>query len=362
MDVRILLNPDNRSTVARTTRAALRPAATAWRTVGVVRNALFDAGIFRSYPLGIATVSIGNISTGGTGKTPMVVEIVQRLQEAGHHPAVLHRGYGPHDGTSDEHQLFESTLGTDVPVVANPDRRTGAAKILRAWPETSVFVLDDGFQHRCVHRDLDLVLVDASAPLQNGRVLPAGLLREGPASLRRADAVILTHAEQVPPPAIDGLSRFIEARSGHPPLAHASHTWRELLPSEGPPFPTSDLAHRAVFGACGIGNPNAFEAMLRQHAGRLLDVRSFPDHHRFDHETVQEVLDTAHGMGADTVVVTEKDWMKWRPLVPNLVLHGLGLVRPKLAITFNEGGRALNDLLHRHLPAPENTHGPGRPD
>jgi len=350
MDARTLLNPANRQRHARFVRGALRPAAAAYRAIGAVRNTLYDLNLCRSHRLGVPTISVGNLSAGGTGKTPMVIEVVRRLQAMGHHPAILHRGYGGRGGPSDEHRLFVATLGDNVPVMANPSRRAGASKVLRRWPTTSVFVLDDGFQHRGVHRDLDLVLVDISMPLRDAQMLPAGLMREPVTALRRADGVVLTHLEQVEAAVAETVERDIERWTGHPPLARTRHAWLNLRCDEGPDLPLSALAGRHVLVACGIGNPDAFATTARRYAGRVDAVRPFADHQRFDQTSAQQVLDDARRVGSDTVLITEKDWVKWAPIMAPIQRHGLKIWRPRLNIVFDAGEAAVEAALRQSLP------------
>ena len=353
MDAPPLLNRRNRRLPAVAVRTALRPAGWLWRSITASRNALYDARLLPALPLSRPTLSVGNLTTGGTGKTPMVIDLVRRVRGHGHRPAVLHRGYGGGDRTSDEHLLYQACLDPEVPVVADPDRRAAATRTLAERPEITLFILDDGFQHRKVQRDLDLVLVDASVPLQEQRVLPAGFLREGSRGLRRADAVVLTHLEQIDDDAVPRLVRFIAPRAGDVPVIRARHVWRHLLRCDDGTLPISALAEARVVGACGIGNPGAFEAMVRHHAGATVAFHTFPDHHPVDHATAQSVLDAAHRLNADTVIMTEKDWMKWRSVLPELNRHGLELLRPALAITFDEGEEDLDSLLRTRLPVPE---------
>src|SRR5580658_2492398 len=163
------------------------PGAIALRTAAAIaepfyaaatdlRNRLYDWSILKTHPLGRPTVSVGNLTTGGTGKTPIVQWMTRRLLAEGHKPAILMRGYkSTANGGSDERALLETP---QIPVIADPDRRGGAIMALRQHPGTTVFVLDDGMQHRRAARDFELVLIHAAHPWGYGHVFPRGLLRE----------------------------------------------------------------------------------------------------------------------------------------------------------------------------------------
>jgi tetraacyldisaccharide 4'-kinase len=194
-----------------------------------LRNAAFDRGWRAIHRPHVPVISIGNITTGGTGKTPMVACIVGKLQALGRRPAVLMRGYHrDRAGRSDEQELLHELL-PGVPVLAQPDRVAAAQRLQREHPDANVIVLDDGFQHRPIGRDLDIVLIDATNPFGFGRLLPRGLLREPPAELQRADAVIVTRADTLTGEQRTALDRQIKALHGHPPLAHTAHVWAGVM-------------------------------------------------------------------------------------------------------------------------------------
>ena len=184
------------ASAARSGLALLEPSYT---LAIAARNTLFDKHLRRTRHLLHPVISIGNLTTGGTGKTPMVIDLARRLRALGRRPAILTRGYKSTDGFSDEAAVMQLELGQDMPVEVNGDRAAGAAAVLARAPRTDVFLLDDGFQHRQIHRDLDIVLIDATCPFGYGHLLPRGLLREPKVNLARADAVIVTRADQSPP-------------------------------------------------------------------------------------------------------------------------------------------------------------------
>jgi tetraacyldisaccharide 4'-kinase len=263
-----------------------------------VRNALYDGGLFKTHRLPRPVISIGNLTTGGTGKTPIVCWLASELIKAGHRPAVLLRGYKSTNGRSDEAMLIEQRVGPQVTVVANSDRVAGGSQALRQKPDIDVFILDDAFQHRRVERDFDLVLVDATSPFGFDHVLPRGMLREPRGGLRRADAVLVTRADQVTKDQLIEISSALVKLVGDVPVLQAS-------------FALDDSAIRGknAFVFCGIGNPSAFLAQVRSRTA-VTGSRFFPDHHAYSVGDLDEVQTLARSSGAQVLVTTQKDWVK----------------------------------------------------
>lgn len=305
-----------------------------------IRNTLFDAEIKKSHPLGRLTISVGNLTTGGTGKTPMVGFIVSQLLAMGQHPAILLRGYKATDNHgSDEAAVYRTQFGDKVPVIANPSRVEGAATALRDHPDTSCFVLDDGFQHRKAARDLDIVLIDATNPFGYNHLLPRGLMREPKTALKRADAIIITRCDQASPEALAKLDQTLTRITGEAPLAHASHQWTGLVDTQDQPHDLSLLKTKPIIAAIAIGNPAAFERTLRQHTDRVLDVIVQPDHHAWSADSVNALTQSAITQNA-LLLTTEKDYVKW----PKLDQHA-PVYRVKLEIGFGAGQEQLTALI-----------------
>lgn len=291
------------------------------------RNLAYEHGFLRVTPLPRPTISVGNITTGGTGKTPMVRWVAEALRAAGRRPAVLMRGYRRGGAAqSDEQVMLNEWLNRDgaavhVPVHANADRVAGAAEVVREHPELDVFVLDDGFQHRRAGRDLDIVLVNAREPFGFGHVLPRGLLREPMSGLRRAGAFVITHAGEVSPQTISGIEAAIRKHSPAAPIYRADHSAvgfrcgndglaAELTALEG-------LRDRRYFAFCGIGSPQSFEGHLVKLGGVPVGRRRFDDHHDYTRADVAELGREAQSAGADVLVTTAKDWAKLGAIVKN---------------------------------------------
>jgi len=345
------IHTGDHSLLASVARLGLTCLEQPYKAVVTARNIAFDRRWRRIQKLSSPVISVGNITIGGTGKTPMVAHLARRLQAWGANPAVLLRGYRGHSHaakhhTSDEAAMLSNQLGDAIPVVANPDRVRGAEAAMIINPRVNVFLLDDGFQHRTVHRDVDLVLVDATCPFGFNHLLPCGFLREPVHSLRRATAMIVTRADQ-PCPYPD-LDDRIEQASGQRPIAHTAHRWEALRDASEQTHPLDVLSDANVVGMSGIANPAAFEHTLRQHAGTVIDTINMPDHHHYTRSQVESLLQNARQQGANAVVTTEKDWVKWHPLLDLKQPH-LPVYRPDLQLSWLDGAQATDSLLRRCL-------------
>ncbi|HYE02195.1 MAG TPA: tetraacyldisaccharide 4'-kinase [Phycisphaerales bacterium] len=306
------------------------------------RNRRFDRGRgVERVP--VPVVSIGNLSVGGTGKTPIVGVVVSMLRAAGVRTAIALRGYarGAHAPDGDEAALYRSVL-PGVPVIVGPDRAASIRRHLHEHGPLGAVVLDDGFQHRRLARDLDLVLVDASrGPLAGQRLLPAGWLRDPPAALARAHGVIITHAEAVAGTELASLSAQISALHGRPPLAVTRHAWAGLADESERRVPTSALSGQRVVAACAIGNPGPFLRMLAASGARVQERIILPDHDPLGPRTVRRIGDAARRRLADAIVVTEKDWTK----LARAGAWPCPVLRPRLVVDVLSGEEALRRLV-----------------
>ncbi|MCE9589680.1 MAG: tetraacyldisaccharide 4'-kinase [Planctomycetes bacterium] len=344
-----ILSGEDRSIRAAVMRVLLLCAEPFYGLAIHARNLLFNCRLRRGHKLGRTTISVGNITTGGTGKTPVVADLARRLIAMNARPAVLLRGYLDDDGRSDEADVLIRELGSSVPVIAKPDRRLGARIALQHNPAVTVFLLDDGFQRRQVHRDLDLVLIDATNPFGHGHLLPRGLLREPLSGLRRARGIIVTRADLITPDALWALDRTIAERAGRPPIAHAAHVWTGFLDAKDQLLPIDALRARRVIAVTGIGNPDAFETTLRQHAAAVIHHAKLDDHHNYAdlNSILPAICRTAST--DDILVTTEKDWVKWKPRIAGAKTP-LPVYRPVLGIRYLDGEVAVDNLL-RHASA-----------
>jgi tetraacyldisaccharide 4'-kinase len=340
----------------RATRQVLAVAALGYGAGVRLRNAGYRFGLLRVHRLPCRVVCVGNLTAGGTGKTPMVITLGRRLTDGGRKVAVLLRGYGRAESgvevVSDGRNLFldwrqagdEALLLAKslpgVPIVVGGDRMAaGRLALQRFGPDT--LLLDDGFQHRRLHRDLDLVMLDATDPFGGGRLLPRGFLREPVGALRRAHAVILSRTDQAAE--LAALRRCLEQMLPDAPQVLTRHRptgLRELWSDRQ--RPVESLRERRVLALSGIANPFGFHRTLTRLGAVLAAARTFPDHHPYSPADLAGVEGVAREVGAESIVTTEKDAIRIPTGVASLPILAL---RVDLEIT--EGAEALERLLMR---------------
>jgi tetraacyldisaccharide 4'-kinase len=307
-----------------------------------LRNRLYDRGWKRSVRAPLPVVSIGNLTLGGTGKTPCVEYVARFFRQRDLRVAILSRGYGSTGGRNDEALVLEQNL-PDVPHLQGADRLSLAA-IATEELESEVLVLDDGFQHRRLARDLDLVLLDATEPWGHGYLFPRGLLREPPSSLRRAGAIVLTRCEQASVSQLERLRRVVQNRTSGVPIAEAVHRPVEWVNSEGQTAPLDLVLQHPLAAFCGIGNPAAFQQTLHSLGATSLDFRTFVDHHRYTREDVSQLHAWARQQPAAAMIVTtQKDLVKLRVLQ----LGGRPLWALRIALEVRAGKDALEARLEQ---------------
>ena len=272
----------------------------------------FDRGWLGGPSRPVPVVSVGNLTLGGTGKTPMVEWVARWYRQRGVRVAILSRGYqrGGTGGANDEALVLEENL-PDVPHLQDPDRVKIAALAVEEL-ESELLILDDGFQHRRLARDLDIVLLDALEPFGLGRLFPRGLLREPVRSLRRAGLVVLTRADLVPADALRATRAEAERAAGPLRWVVTRHAPIELIGSGVDPEPLDGLPGRKVAAFCGIGNPEGFRRTITTLRGEVAGFRTFPDHHAYDAADVADLTAGPSDSGADLALTTQKDLVKLR--------------------------------------------------
>lgn len=286
-------------------KSLLWPLTLPYGAVVHLRARAYRAGVLRPKRLDGVVISVGNLTTGGTGKTPMVLWIAQRLLAEGKSTGILTRGYrGDSDttvATSDEVRLLQARLGERVAFGVGVHRFAHGKELAKRGVQW--FVLDDGFQHMQLARDVDIVLIDASNPFGGGHLLPAGRLREPRSALARADVVVITRSDRAP--AVEAAIRL----DSDAPIFYA-RTHLESIRAFRGEYPGSEDAEaraRKLFAFSGIGNPDGFRADLREWGFQISGFRVFPDHHRYTLQDVKEIETEARAAGASGVICTEKD-------------------------------------------------------
>jgi tetraacyldisaccharide 4'-kinase len=313
-----------------------------WATC--VRNWLFDVGWKECRRVAVPVISVGNLTLGGTGKTPCVDYVARFYRRMDLRVAILSRGYGSAEGRNDEALVLEENL-PDVPHLQGADRAALAETAVTEL-ESEVLVLDDGFQHRRLARDLDLVLLDATDPWGLGHLFPHGLLRERPASLRRASAVLLTRCDQVPAEKRLRLRTTVNQLAPGVPVIETRHRPVALVNGDGEKAGLEALTRRPVAAFCGLGNPQAFRRTLDGLGATIVSFRTFPDHHPYSRADVEELRAWARRLPADGIVVTtQKDLVKLRLAK----LGGRDLWALVVCLHVETGKDALERKLHEVL-------------
>lgn len=310
----------------------LAPFGKLYSRIMDVRNLLYDRDVLKSYALGARTISVGNLTTGGTGKTPLVSLIAKTLIDEGEAVCILTRGYGRKHPkkrvivSDGERVLVNAETGGDEPVelayklegkaiiVADPDR-VAAAKWARENFPVTAFILDDGFQHRRARRDLDIVCIDATDPCGNGYVLPAGTLRESFKSLKRADAIVITRTEQVES-TID-LEKRLRDRNSTASIFTARTELQGFLALEEFHAKTQRAQRIQLdrpYAFTGIGNPANFFRTVENSGTRLNYKCELEDHFKYSEESIKTINAMAKFEDSNCLITTAKDAVKLKEL------------------------------------------------
>jgi tetraacyldisaccharide 4'-kinase len=289
----------------------------------------------------IPVISVGNITVGGTGKTPMVIWVCNLLGAKDIKCVILSRGYKSANGESDEPSvLVKNCPGTAV--VVNPDRLAGAVEAVKRH-RAQALIMDDGFQHRRLHRDVDIVTIDATLPFGYGKMLPAGLLREPVTALKRAHAAIITRCDLV---SKDELATLVETISGINPnvvVAQTVHAPVRVVTADDKRITLEKLRSKRVFAFCGIANPDTFFVTITSLGANLVGSKIYDDHHKYTSADAAVIRREAARLEAETILTTEKDYNKITPL-PGLILAYLAV-----EIHFVEGQDRIRQLIERSV-------------
>ncbi len=325
----------------------------------------YASGRLASHRLARPVVSVGNLTMGGTGKTPFIEFLAKRFRFEGRRPAILSRGYGrrsrevlvvstgegprvsPDRGGDEPVELARRLPGVIVVVAVRRVDAARAAEELGA----DIFLLDDGYQHLALQRDVNLLLLDAGDPFGGGRFPPAGRLREPLSALARADAFVFTRAERsvASPAALRTLSRW----NPKAPIFHARIRPIGLWNENGSPMPASDLTSRPFVAVCGIARPESFVAALSELGLSPEETICFGDHHRYRERDLARIRRAAAASGSVTVVTTEKDAVKlWGRLPPPVAAVRLGVELIETGFFSFLAPRLGPDRAARPVPAP----------
>jgi len=344
-DFKAIVSGKRRGLGAALLRAGLRVAEVPYKFAVGVRNRRYDRGQAESHRVGAPVICVGNLTLGGTGKTPMVHYVAKWFREQDIRVAIVSRGYGAKgDQQNDEARELHARL-PDVPHIQNPDRVT-ACRLAIDELEMQVIVMDDGFQHRRLERDLDIALIDALEPFGFDHVFPRGTLREPLSGLSRAQIVVLSRADLVTESRRAEIQTRVRSFAPEATWIEVSHQPTELAGTEAvSTAPIETLAGKSVLAFCGLGNPDGFRKTIVSCGAEVKDFREFPDHHTYSREDIESLKVWINEHQPDLVVCTHKDFVKIE--IDELANVPLRALMVELAVSHGEA--AFREVLKRIL-------------
>ena len=309
MDFRELISGKRRDPVSVAFRIGLGVLEVPYAAVVAARNVCYDYGLLPVKRPPIPIVSVGNLTLGGTGKSPMVAWLTQFFLDQGCRPGIISRGYGQTKGGVNDEFLELAFRFPMVPHRQNPNRFAAAQDFL-SERGADILILDDAFQHRRIARDWDIVLLDASEPFGFDRIFPRGTLRESLTSLQRADALLLSRADRIAEEERHRIRKRVQKFAPDAVWGEIAHIPYSLISPSRQEFGVTEVLGKRVLGFCGIGNPAAFRATLERCGAEVVDLVLFPDHHRFTPEDRQRLAKLAARSNVDAAICTMKDLVK----------------------------------------------------
>ncbi len=299
-------------------RLCLQAVSWVYAVIIDIRNFMYDKGWLKVHRTDAVIISVGNITTGGTGKTPLVIWLcseITKLKTKNCRIAILTRGYKATQNSSpktqdysDEPEVFIQSCPEAI-VIVNPNRVEGARESI-SKNGVNVLIMDDGFQHRRLHRDLDIVTIDATCPFGYGKMLPAGLLREPMSALRRANAAVVTRCDQISEILLRELEAHLRQINPNMAIARAIHAPVCVKLADSKKIGIAELKKKKVFAFCGIGNPDAFFNTIRKIGANLAGSKIYNDHHEYTADDINDICQQAKVSKAELILTTQKDWTK----------------------------------------------------
>jgi tetraacyldisaccharide 4'-kinase len=339
-EFRDLVSGRQKGLLATLARGALRVAEMPYTVAVTIRNRRYDRGAAAIHRVDAPIITVGNLSLGGTGKTPMVKWLAKRFENAGLRVAIVSRGYGAADGKHNDEAMELAQALPSVPHIQNRDRVAGAQQAIREF-NSQLLLLDDGFQHRRLGRDLDIVLLDALEPFGFEHVFPRGTLREPLVGLRRANVVCLSRADAVSQSERDVIRERVAKIASQAIWCEAAHAASKLTNASGESQPLEFLANHRVAAFCGIGNPAGFRHTLTAAGCEPVGWQEFPDHHGYSTADQSELVAIAQSCKADMFVCTQKDLVK----LPQQQFGGLPVWAVAIEMKFLRGQEELERIL-----------------
>ena len=346
-----ILSGQQRGFVAAIIKSTLSTFTLPYLAVLNTRNALYKNGIVKSTRLPVKVISIGNITTGGTGKTPLVEFSVKYISKTGKKVAILSRGYGGNNSSQESNEIVNDECLAlrenlqDVPVLAGKDRVKSGEKAISDFGVDCV-ILDDGFQHFKLMRDLDIVVIDALNPFGGGKLIPRGSLREPLKNLKRADLFIISHCNQSNEQTIKSIYTRLNRINKDTPVCESIHSPVHIDNiMDGSIMETEWLKGKRIYALSAIGNPESFVFTLNKLEADLIRHRVFRDHHNFTQAEIDQVISEAQSLGAEAIVVTQKDMVKIR----KMNIKDANILSLKIEIQITKGMELYKEAIDRVL-------------
>lgn len=325
---RKLISGQKAGLVSALLRSLLGIASAGYLIAARLRNFLYSKGWLKAHRVNAVVLSVGNITVGGTGKTPLVIWLYKqiisdsRFQISNSQCAILTRGYkalkdtrlktqdsrGKTQDYRDEPAILIEKC-PEVKVIVNPDRVWGAVEAINKFG-AKVLIMDDGFQHRRLVRDLDIVAIDATRPFGYGKILPAGLLREPVSSLKRADAVVITRCDQNNDTELSEIEKKLLRINPKMIIARSIHAPAYVKSTDNKEISLEHIKVKKIFAFCGVGNPDAFLNTIKQLGANLVGSKVYNDHHHYTNDCLADIYKQAGALKADLILTTQKDWTK----------------------------------------------------
>ena len=340
-----IISGKNHGPVAGLIRLALVIPSVFYTGVIGLRNICYNLGILKVHRFDIPIICVGNLTAGGTGKTPMVIWLCKYLQIKGLSVGLLSRGYkGDDEGTNDEMRLLEDSLGSTRFYVGS-DRVASAKTAIDDG--VMAIVMDDGYQHRRLGRCLDILMVDGLCPFGYGKILPAGLLREPVGGAKRAGIAAISRADIAGESKIEQIKTKLKSINKDMPVITCTHKPENVYSADGVKVPLEELAGKPVTAFCSIGNPAGFVATLEKLGAEVRGRYFFDDHSDYDNERIDILRQLSDDAGEQWLITTEKDWVKLRELPEAATVGRLYWLEIELEIT--SGQEVLEQVIDKAL-------------
>lgn len=322
-----------------------------YSSLNELRRVLYLKGIFKTHKMPIPVISVGNITLGGTGKTPLIIWLAEYLKNEKIKTGILTRGYGrknknktiilldnnetpDYNVTGDEPGLIKNNIDAGIPVIVDSNRIRSGSLLYNRF-KTDVILLDDGFQHLSLSRDLDIVVVDALNPFGNRKIFPAGILREKIDNIKRADIFLVTKVDLATTTEKNKIVDLVRSISGNAVIVEGAFQADKFVSVRSKKeYTIENVSRKRCTAFSGIGNPDSFERTLKSVNVSLLDHMKFPDHYPFAGKDMDEIFKRKMLLRSDLILTTEKDSIRlYNMNLPEEILF----LRIKLKITAGEG-------------------------